>query len=314
MKIVFWAKGERGRSCLEAFNKAGYRAELLVLHPEEQGRTGALLGFAHKLGIPTVFPEDPNSVEFRQRLKGVQADLFVLAGYGKILKDAVLQIPGCMSINLHGGKLPQYRGSSPLNWTLINGEKSFSLSVIKVDGGVDTGDLLLERTYEILPEYTIVNLHEIANRDFPHMLLEVLKKISEGTLVAQTQDEQQAGYYPLRFPDDGLIIWDLFTAEQVHNRIRALTEPYPCATTYFDGRKVRLLTAALQAPSFFGEPGRIYRKTSRGLLICAKDKSLWIEKALFEDGSNLFDAVKRYDSLITMRGAIAAGFTLGVTR
>jgi methionyl-tRNA formyltransferase len=94
----------------------------------------------------------------------------------------------------------------------------------------------------------------------------------------------------------------MFTSRQVHNYIRALTEPYPCAFTYFEGRRVNLLSSELYDYPYFGEPGRIYLKSKRGLLVCAKDRCLWIKDATFLDsGERLFDVARRYDKLSTVR-------------
>ncbi len=136
------------------------------------------------------------------------------------------------------------------------------------------------------------------------MLGEVVVRIEQGTYTTTKQDPSRAVYYPLRFPDDGLIFFDQFTAEQIHNRIRALTEPYPCAYTFFKKRKVKLVTSELHDQNYFGESGRVYRKTNRGLLVCASDRCLWITNAVFEDtGERVIEVAKRYEVFATLRRA-----------
>lgn len=314
MKIVFWGKGNRGVGCLQALYDKGYSIDLVVTHPQKGTEWyDSVSESAKQLDIPTLEPEDPNAEEVEQFLNNLAPDLFILAGYGKILKPNIIGIPSLMCINLHGGKLPKYRGSSPMNWALINGEASFTLSIIRVDAGVDTGDVLLEQTFNIGINDTIRDLHRIANEQFPKMLLEVVAQIEDGSYVLTPQDNSQASYYPLRFPEDGLILWDIYTAKQIHNRIRALTEPYPCAFTYFNGRKIRLLSSELYDYGYFGEPGRVYRKSSqRGLLVCALDKCLWITAAVFfEDGTPLIEVVNRYDKLATIRDSVSTALNSG---
>ena len=313
MKIIFWAKGERGISCLKAFYAKGWKAELLVLHPEDHQEGSALSKLAREFKIEIAAPEDPNSPQWHTHLKEFAADLFVLAGYGKILKAPAIAIPRLGCINLHGGKLPEYRGSSPLNWALINGEKSFTLSVIKVDAGVDSGDVLLDRTFNIEPTFTIRDLHRIANEQFPQMMLEVIENFSKGKCKGKAQDKSKAGYFPLRFAEDGLVLWDYLKAEQIHNRIRALTEPYPCAFTFWNGRKIKLTASELTEIPYHGEPGRIYQKNMHGVLVCASDVSLWITKAVFEDGEDAIASMKRYERFATVHGWVAASQVSGVT-
>ena len=314
MKIVFWGKGNRGLSCLQAMHDRGYKIELVITHPQKATEWYASVSeLAKRLRIPVLEPENPNNKKVESFLKDLKPDLFILAGYGKIIKQNIINIPSLMCINLHAGKLPEYRGSSPLNWALINGETSFTLSIIKVDAGVDTGDVLLDRTFDIYINETIRDLHHIANEQFPLMLLEVVLQIEDGSYVLTQQDNSQASYYPLRFPDDGLIMWDIYTAEQIHNCIRALTEPYPCAFTFFNGRKVKLFSSELYDYDYFGEPGRVYKKSSqRGLLVCTKDKCLWITKAAFvENGKSLFEAIDRYDKLSTISGMVMSHINSG---
>ncbi len=312
MRFVLWANGNRGTRCLAALLGAGYRPSRVVVHPPK-GRTWytSVAAAAEAEGLPTFAPEDPNAPDALDRLRAEQADVFVLAGYGPILRQRALEIPKRLTINLHGGKLPEYRGSSPMNWALINGEASFSLSVIRVDAGVDTGDVLLDRTFPIGADATIVDLHHIANETFPQMLIEVMGQIERDALQPRRQDPARARYFPLRFPDDGLVMWDMLTAEQVHNRVRALRPPYPGAFTYFDGRKVTLVSSRQRSFEFRGEPGRVYRKTDEGLLVCAKDRCLWIREAVFaDDGADAMAAIDRYDRLATVQ-AVAERFYRG---
>lgn len=301
MHITFFGNGNRGLACLEALTGQGYKINCIVVHPDKRAKWEES---AQRLGVDLISPDNPNEKSVREFLSAKNSDVFVLAGYGKILKSEIIALPKKMCVNLHGGKLPQYRGSSPMNWSLINGEEEFTLSIIQVDTGVDTGDVLLDKTYPIAPTDTIRELHAIANRDFPQMLLAVVRMLDEGTVAPRKQVESDARYFPLRFPEDGLIVWDLLSAEEVYNRIRALTEPYPCAYTYYHNKKIKLVAAEKSRIPFFGEAGRIYRKTDKGLLVCARDQSLWITAA-YEDATQkpLSDIAERYQKFITASGA-----------
>lgn len=310
MRIVYFCKGGRGANCLEALLQSHQFPELIVVQPQhEKPWFQAVLSLADAHGIPYIQPDDPNAEDVERAIRELQPELLVLAGYGKILKENILHIPARVCINLHGGKLPKYRGSSPMNWALINGEESFSLSIIEVVPEIDAGAILLEREFDISPKDTICDLHKIANREFPQMLLETIRRIDDGSCVSAPQVEENASYYPLRFPDDGLILWDQLSAKQVHNRVRALADPYPGAFTFFQGRRVKLLASELHGGDYFGEPGRVYRKSRQhGLLVCANDKCLWIKEAVVEDEPlSLYDVIDCYERLITVRESITNG-------
>lgn len=137
------------------------------------------------------------------------------------------------------------------------------------------------------------------------MLIQVIEQIEKQTIKPRKQDESRAAYYPLRFPDDGLILWDMFTAEEIHNRIRALTDPYPGAFTYYKNCKIKLRKSSLTDRPFYGEPGRIYQKKRNKLLVCAKDKCLWIESIVLADTlEDFYPQLKRYERLATVRDKV----------
>jgi len=312
LRIVVAGNKERGAACLRALLAAAEPWEVAgaLAHPAGKGPEppGSFAETVFRLGLPLLRPADVNDPAALAWVRGLRPDLVVLAGYGQIVRRPFLELASRGCINLHGGRLPQYRGSSPMNWALIRGEKEFTVSVLQVDEGVDTGDVLAERTFPIGPDDTIADLQTTANRAFPGMLVEVVGQVAAGTLRPRRQDEAEAAYFPLRFPDDGLILWDLHTAEQIHNRIRALTDPYPGAFTSWNGRRIKLLRSKLAGGIYHGEPGRVYRKGPQGLLVCAADRCLWVSRAVVTDGgADAVAAVARYDKLATVRDLAMAG-------
>lgn len=311
MRLVLWGKGTRGAACLERLVRAERRPSLVVLQPTARpGAPCPVEVVARTHGIPTITPDDPHEDAALSRLAEQRADVFVLAGYGKILRPEIFNLPSRMTINTHAGRLPQMRGSSPLNWALLTDQREFSLSVIRVDAGVDRGDVLAERSFAICDDDDIRDLHRTANEHFPEMILEVLDAIESGALAPRRQDDAAACYYPLRFPDDGLVLWDQLTARQAHNRIRALRPPYPGAFTFFEHRRVTLIASRLARDDVRGEPGRVYRIRDDALLVCARDRCLWIREAVFADnGRPLHEHVRRYDRLATVQGAASAYYT-----
>ena len=309
MRILFAGNKQRGVACLKALWAGGHQVAAVLAHPSSDlhPAPGTVAAAALEMGLPLLQPADVNHPKVVASLREFAPELTLLAGYSPIVRQSFISLAPKGCLNLHGGKLPEYRGSSPMNWALINGEKEFTLSIIRVSAGVDTGDLLYERTFPIGIDDTIADLQKAADEVFPEMVLEVIAQIQKGAVRARKQEESRAAYYPLRFPDDGLILWDLFTAEQIHNRIRALTDPYPGAFTFFRGQRVKLLRSTLAKQIRYGEPGRIYLKSEKGLLVCASDKCLWIQKAAVEEEQKELSAVaERYDKLATVRDLAAA--------
>jgi methionyl-tRNA formyltransferase len=264
------------------------------------------MALAEEYALPVLAAPDPNDPSLLEQVRAMAPELFILAGYGPILRQEAISIPTRFCINLHGGRLPEYRGSSPMNWALINAEATFGISIIKVSPGVDTGDVLAERQFPIGPNDTIQDLHRLANDAFPEMLLQVLEGVERDTVAPLPQDNAKAAYFPLRFAEDGIIFFDTMTAEQIHNMIRSLTLPYPCAYTYFGTKRVRLIASHLRQDDYFGVAGRIYMKRQGSLLVCARDKCLWIDDARFDDDTQAHDAINRYDRLATLSGTAEA--------
>jgi methionyl-tRNA formyltransferase len=315
MKILFAGNKERGISCLNAIiDKYGVVGIIANPPSSESTQKNSFAEFSKTQGLPLFQPENANDPKFLGSIKKVNPELIVLAGYGQIVKKDFISLAKFGCINLHAGKLPEYRGSSPMNWALINGEKEFTISIIQIDEGVDTGDILIEKSFQISINDTIKELHEKANEAFPELLTSVIEKIKQGTLNPKKQNKSKSSYYPLRFPDDGLILWDVYTAEEIHNRIRALTDPYPGAFTFFKGHKLKLLKSELTLRPFYGEPGRIYRKLKDKILICAKDQCLWIYKVIdARTEKDAYDTMNRYDELATIKNYVKNAYEKNTT-
>jgi methionyl-tRNA formyltransferase len=304
MRILVAGVRDRGRACLDALVAAGHEIVGVIVNPNTAATDRLMADAAQRLGCPVFDPATLDAAVLA-RLRALGPELTCLAGYSPIVKREFIDIAPRGALNLHGGRLPQFRGSSPMNWALIHGERDFTLSVIQVDLGVDTGDVLVERTFPIDENDTIAELHRTANVAFPEMLVEAVAQVASGRTNPRQQDAAQARYLPLRFPEDGMIVWELMSAAQVHNRIRALTRPYAGAFAVFKGARVRLLKSKLAKRVYLGEPGRVYLKNEHGLLVCAADRCLWITEAVLErDGSDLGAAMARYEKFTTLGDCI----------
>ena len=301
MRILFAGNKERGISCLNAiitnYNVVG------VIGHKKTGKKNKFINKAKKMGLEIFQPNDVNDQNFLKEIKSLKPDVIILAGYGPIVKNKFIKIPKYGCINLHGGKLPNYRGSSPMNWALINGEKEFTITIIQVDLGIDTGSVLVEKAFPIKETDTIADLHNIANNNFPQLLMNVINQIENKALKAKSQSSKLSSYYPLRFPEDGLIFFDQLNAEEINNRVRALASPYPAVSSYYNNKKVKILKSKLTKTPFYGEPGRIYRiSQKKGILVCARDRCLWLNKIVdYNTGANCINIISRYNKMATIK-------------
>lgn len=304
MKIVFFGNGVRAYYCLEFLLINKIKILSLVSTEDEVLREPSLIDLAKKNNIEYLISNTPNDEKSFLFLNKKNPDLFILGGFSKILKEEIINIPKIFTINLHGGKLPKYRGSSPLNWALINGETEFTISIIKVDIGVDTGDILKELTIPISNDDDISDLHMKANVGFGNTLIDVINQINKNSYDLIPQKNNNISYYPMRFKEDGFILFDKYSAIEIHNRIRALTKPYPCAFSFYNSKKIFFEKSELNSYPFYGESGRIYKKNKKGILVCCRDVSLWITKAFYEDGSYAIDDLIKYEKFTTLEGEI----------
>ena len=268
MEILYFTKGERGSVCLAAILKNGYEIKAVIgVVPEE-----AIDHLSKEYGFPVLYLDQVNSSESVQKLREFDADLFILCGYNKIIKQQVIEIPPMGTINLHGGKLPEFRGAAPINWQIIHGETTGGCSIIYVDEGIDT-----EEIYPITPEDTHASVLEKTLIIFPKLLLEVLEQIKSDTVNAVPQDPEEGGYYGRRYPHDSLINWETMTDIQVHNLIRAMHGPYPSAYTFMDGKKIEIEKSALLEDTHTGNPGKITEIRENGVIVQASNRGLLIE-------------------------------------
>jgi methionyl-tRNA formyltransferase len=213
-------------------------------------------------------------------------DLIVLANYSTILKKEQYENVKYGAINCHGGRLPQYRGSSVLNWQIINDEKEFGYSIIQVDECIDTGDILWSDKFDLDINYTIQDLRMIIDDEVSNIIPKVVYWIEEGVVSRKKQKDRGACYWHHRKPDDSYIKWDNLTAKQVHNLVRASEEPYEAFCYKFsDGmvnptQTIYIPKAKLLQDTYCGVAGRVVRKIDDGVVVIAKDRGIWIKADL----------------------------------
>jgi len=294
LRIIYMGNGKRGVMCLKELLDAGKNIVLVVVHPEGYDKHATrwdetVKSTAQSHDLPIFAPEKINTKESIAALREYHPELIILGGYGQIIRRGVLDIPEHGILNLHGGPLPRYRGSSPINWSIINGETRSACTVIFVDKGIDTGDIAAQQEFAIGPDDTALTIQKRTFEIFPKLLLQVVDDIENGTVTRTPQDESQAFYYHKRTPRDGKLDWNSMTARQVHDMVRALTHPYPGTFTFFRGKKLFIWKASLLEQDIRGVPGRVCFRRKGGVIVIAGDRGLLIE-TVQEEGKEEMNA------------------------
>jgi len=280
MRIVFCGSPEFAVPSLERLIESQHQVVAVVTQPDRPAGRGLKMTpppvkqVALTNALPVFQPEKFNTNEFLSTLEAMEPDVIVVVAYGKIFRKRSLQIPKLGCINLHASLLPKYRGIAPVNWAIINGEKTTGVTTILMDEGVDTGDIILSKEVWIGEDETAGELLERLARIGADLLLETCDLVASGNYERRKQDDKLASYAPKLTRNDGLIKWAR-AAQEVHNRIRGVT-PWPGAFARFKGREIKILKSSLGDGS--DEPGRILEiDEERGILVSCLEGSVWLK-------------------------------------
>lgn len=202
--------------------------------------------------IPYKIVNNVNDKKIYNYIKEKNIDLNIICGFPYIFKKDLINLPKFNTINLHAGKLPEYRGGSPLNWQIINNEKFIGISLIKIDDKIDTGDIIDEYKFLLKKNYTIVDVHSVVNKVFPLLVFKAIEKICIKKInIFKKQTNKKAKLYRQRKPSDGRIVWANKNNLEIFNLIRAITTPYPCAYTFNKKRKkIKIFDAKISSNNF----------------------------------------------------------------
>ena len=166
----------------------------------------------------------------------ITTDISIVVGFPYIFTEALLQMPKLGTINCHAGTLPKYRGGSPLNWQIINGEKKFGITTIKMNKGIDQGKIIKEKFFLLKKNYNINDLHKIVNKNFPKLVFDSIQKLSRGDKLES--QSKSSSYFKQRTAKDSFIKFEKLTFNEINNHIRALKKPYPEAYFIYKKKKI----------------------------------------------------------------------------
>ena len=260
-RIVYFGSGAFAVPPLERLHKAGYPILAVVSQPPKPAGRGMRLqptpvhSLAESLGLPVLTPQRARAPEFLAHLRALAPDLIVLASYGKILPQAVLEIALLGNWNLHGSLLPKYRGASPIQYALLNGERETGVTLMEMVAEMDAGDIYLQATEPIHPDDDYGALEARLAARAASLLLDGLERLQAGTLTRTPQDHAAATYAPLITKDDTRIRWEE-PPERCRNRIRAFS-PKPGAFTVWRGKTLKLWRAEVAPRTGGAAPGAI---------------------------------------------------------
>ena len=247
MKIVFMGTPDFARTALEDIIKAGHEVVLVVTQPDKpKGRSGELQvsdvkACALEHDIPVFQPEKIKQAEHVAYLKTIDADIYVVAAFGQILSQEILDIPKYGCVNIHASLLPEYRGAAPIQQSIIDGKKETGVTIMQMAAGMDTGDILIQKTIPISEDETGGGLFDKLSVLGGQLIVEALPLIEEGKLTPVPQDEAKATKCGKLSKDMGKIDFTK-DAETIRNLVRGLN-PWPSAFTCMDKKMFKIWKA-----------------------------------------------------------------------
>ncbi len=242
VRLVFCGTPEFAVPTLRAVVAAGHEVALVVTQPDRAAGRGmglvapAVKTAARQMGLEVVQPEKIKAnEEFRARLEAIRPEAILIVAYGRIIPRWMLDLPPLGNINLHGSLLPKYRGAAPIQWAIAEGETVTGVTTMRIDAGLDTGDLLQALAVPIAPEETAVEMFESLAAKGAGLMVETLAGLAGGTLDGQRQDHALATLAPILRREDGLIDFSQ-PAKKIYDRWRGF-QPWPGAWTTLRGKK-----------------------------------------------------------------------------
>jgi methionyl-tRNA formyltransferase len=279
MDLVFCGTPQFAVPTLDRLVEAGFRLRLVLTQPDRPSGRG--LGVtpppvkqrATELGLPLLQPDKiKNNLELRAALESLAPDAIVVVGYGRIIPPWMIAIPRFGNLNLHASLLPKYRGAAPVQWAIASGETVTGVTTMRIDPGLDTGDILLQREVPIAPEDTALTLAPRLAALGAALMVETLRGLLAGSIQPVPQDHSRATLAPLLKKEDGRIDFQR-TAVESWNRLRGF-QPWPGAYTGFRGKHLQIHAARpLERPPGL-RPGELAAHADGLLVGCGQDSGL----------------------------------------
>jgi len=271
---------------LRAIHESNHELIGVVTQPDKPRGRGRKLGIspvkelAMGLRLPIMQPETTRDEAFIEEVNRMSPDLIVVAAYGRMLTRELLDLPPHGCINVHASLLPKYRGAAPIQWAIVNGERRTGVTVMKMDEGMDTGDILLTQEVGITDTDTAQSLHDKLAQVGAGLVINALDGVERGTIRPAPQENSMASYAPPLKKEDGLIDWSR-AAREIYNRIRGL-DPWPGAFTYLRGSRLKVFSGEVIDEEVRDRPGKVVQSEPEGVKVSTGTGFLVIEEVQLE--------------------------------
>lgn len=311
MKIVFMGTPDFAVGALEALIEAGHEITAVVTQPDKaKGRSGQLQfppvkECALRHNIPVFQPVRIKTEEAIAQLKEYPADIYVVAAFGQILSQEILDMPKYGCVNIHASLLPKYRGASPIQHVIIDGENKTGVTIMQMDAGLDTGDMLYKKEIDIDSTDTFETLHDKLMMLGGQVITEALVLLEQGKLTPEKQEDEKSCYASLIRKEMGKIDFSKTTGE-IDRLIRGMN-PWPSAFTSYNGKQMKIWKAvpAVNAENAAAAPGTVLSVDKEGFDVCTGDGAIRILELQLEGKKRM----SAHDFLLGVK--IAAGECLG---
>ena len=278
MKVVFLGTPDFAVPSLQALARAGHDIVGVFTQPDRPKGRGNQLAqppvkiAAANLQLPVYQPERVRRPESVELLRSLGADIMVVVGYGQIIPQNIIDLPKYGILNVHASLLPKYRGAAPIQWAIANGEQTTGVTIMQIDAGLDTGDMLEKASLPIGPDETAPELSARLAPRGAELLIDTIQNIEAGSAGREPQREDEATLAPILKKEDGLIDWSK-PAAVIYNRFRGF-QPWPGAYTSFRGQQLSITRAALADGA--APEGRLVSEKRRLFAGCGDNRRLEI--------------------------------------
>lgn len=285
MKIVFMGTPDFAAGALEALINAGHEITLAVTQPDRSKGRSSQLQFssvkecAVRHNIPVFQPVKIKKPEAIEQLREYEADIYIVAAFGQILSQEILDFPERGSLNIHASLLPRYRGASPIQHVIIDGEEKTGITIMQMDAGIDTGDMLYKKEVVIERSDNFASLHDKLMHAGAEAIVEALSLLEKGALTPQKQDGEQSCYAPIIKKEMGEIDFTR-DALSIERLVRGMN-PWPSAYTFYHGKQLKIWEAAAE-DSVECTPGEIVGVAKDHILIGTGRGRLRVESLQLE--------------------------------
>lgn len=289
MKILFMGTPDFAVPCLDILVSNGFDVCGAVTQPDKPKGRGHKLTppsvkeYAISKNIPVYQPQTLKDGEFEKVLDELKPQLIAVVAYGKILPEYILDFPEYGCVNVHGSVLPKYRGAAPIQWAIINGDKTTGVTTQYMKMGVDTGDIIFTDETEILPDETYGELYTRLSQSGAKLLLKTVNAIKDGTAPRTEQDESEATHAPMLTKETGHIDWTK-SADEVLSLIRG-TNPWPMSYAMY-GDEMMKVFGVKKGSGFDAPPGKIRIVNKKLEISCGKD-SVVVDEIQFKGGKRM---------------------------